>query len=92
MAQQQTDTIKGILSKIVYKNPDNDYFIGRLQNEDNNQQITVVGYTLDIKPGEKISATGRWVNSKKYGPQFEIQCIDVMVPATEEGIERYLGS
>ncbi len=92
MAQQQTDTIKGILSKIVYRNPDNDYFIGRLQNEENNQQITVVGYTLDIKPGEKISATGRWVNSRKYGPQFEIQCIEVTVPATEEGIEKYLGS
>jgi len=92
MAQQQTDTIKGILSKIVYRNPDNDYFIGRLQNEEDNQQITVVGYALDIKPGEKISAAGRWVNSRKYGPQFEIQCIEVTVPATEEGIEKYLGS
>jgi len=92
MVECQPDKISGILSKIVYKNPDNDYFIGRLLSEDNNQTITVVGYTLDIKPGERITASGKWVHNKKYGRQFEIDSIEVMVPTTEEGIEKYLGS
>ena len=92
MVECQPETISGILSKIVYKNPDNDYFIGRLLSEDNNQTITVVGYTLDIKPGERITASGKWVHNKKYGRQFEIAGIEVIVPTTEEGIEKYLGS
>ncbi|OQA21643.1 MAG: ATP-dependent RecD-like DNA helicase [Actinobacteria bacterium ADurb.Bin346] len=92
MVEKQPEKIKGALSKIVYKNPDNDYFIGRLITEEDHRQITVVGYGLNINPGEMITATGCWVNNKKYGLQFEIECIEVAVPATEEGIKKYLGS
>ncbi len=34
MVECQPDKISGILSKIVYKNPDNDYFIGKMLSEE----------------------------------------------------------
>ena len=92
MVENQPEKVKGILEKIVFRNPDNDYFIGKLRSEDNDELITIVGYMLEIQPGERISITGRWIMNKKYGKQFEIVNLEVLVPTTSVGIEKYLGS
>ena len=92
MEELQTVKISGVLEKIVYRNQDNDYFIGRLRCEETGQLVTAVGYTLEIQPGERICISGQWVTNKKYGRQFEIKDIDVLVPTTLEGLEKYLGS
>ncbi|MCL4378708.1 MAG: ATP-dependent RecD-like DNA helicase [Actinobacteria bacterium] len=84
--------IKGVLERIVYKNPENDYFIGKLRTEDGNEIITITGYSIEIQPGEKIEISGKWVFNKKYGKQFEIKNIEFLNPTTVEGIEKYLGS
>ncbi len=84
--------INGVLEKIVYRNPDNDYFIGRLRCEETGELITAVGYAMEIQTGERICVYGQWVINKKYGRQFEIKDIDILVPATLDGLEKYLGS
>ena len=92
MNDSQTEKIIGFLEKIVYRNPDNDYFIGRLRCEETGDLITAVGYALEIQPGERICINGQWVINKKYGRQFEIKDIDILVPSSLEGLKKYLGS
>lgn len=92
MLENQPEKIKGVLSKIVYRSPDSDYFIGKMLSEEDNQTITIVGHTLEIQPGETLAVCGKWVVNSKYGKQFEIESIEVNEPATASGIEKYLGS
>ena len=92
MVEPQPVKIKGILEKIVYRNPDDDYFIGKLRSEINNKLVTIVGHMYEIQTGENIVITGKWVENKKYGLQLEIADIEVLMPATLNGIEKYLGS
>ncbi len=92
MPENQPEKIKGVLNKIIYRSPDNNYFIGKMLSEEDNRTITVVGHAQDIQPGESLTVCGKWVFNNKYGKQFEIESIEVMAPATEAGIEKYLGS
>ncbi|MBM3712188.1 MAG: ATP-dependent RecD-like DNA helicase [Actinobacteria bacterium] len=92
MLEEQPLKIIGTLEKIVFKNPDNDYFIGKLRSEEKHELITIVGHMIEIQPGERISITGKWVENKKYGLQLEIASFEVIIPTTTDGIEKYLGS
>src|SRR5665647_529232 len=92
MPENQPEKIKGVLNKIVYRSPDNNYFIGKMLSEEDNRTITIVGHTLEVQPGEALTVYGKWVTNSKYGKQFEIESIEVLAPATEAGIEKYLGS
>jgi exodeoxyribonuclease V alpha subunit len=92
MPENQPEIIKGVLNKIVYRSPDNNYFIGKMLSEEDNRTITIVGNALEVQPGEALTVYGKWVTNSKYGKQFEIESIEVLAPVTEAGIEKYLGS
>ena len=92
MDDNKSIKLKGTVERIVYRNPDNDYIIARFKAEESQEMLTIVGQSIDTQPGERLEVKGRWVFNKKYGNQFEIESIEVLVPATVEGIEKYLGS
>src|SRR6202042_2645210 len=54
--------------------------------------ITVVGALLGAQVGESLRLTGRWVSHPKYGRQFDVHSYTTVLPATVQGIRRYLGS
>src|SRR5438045_4591498 len=54
--------------------------------------LTVVGSLLGVQPGESLRLVGRWGSHPKYGRQFEVHSFTTVLPATVQGIERYLGS
>lgn len=54
--------------------------------------LTVVGNLLGAQPGESLRLTGRWKSHPQYGRQFEAQSFTTVLPATIQGIRRYLGS
>src|SRR5262249_3476863 len=54
--------------------------------------ITVVGNLLGVQPGESLRLAGRWKSHPQYGRQFEVQQYTTLLPATLQGIRRYLGS
>src|SRR4030042_3047093 len=87
----QKSKIKGILEKIVFKNSETGFTVGRVRVDDNNL-VTIVGNTFELQCGEKLEVTGRWILSKSYGQQFEIESIETSEPTTVIGIENYLGS
>lgn len=53
---------------------------------------TIVGNLAGLSPGEHLSLDGRWTVDPKYGSQFRVEQARTTVPATVDGIEKYLGS
>jgi exodeoxyribonuclease V alpha subunit len=54
--------------------------------------LMVVGALLGVQPGESLRLVGRWGSHPRYGRQFEVESFTTVLPATVQGIERYLGS
>jgi ATP-dependent exoDNAse (exonuclease V) alpha subunit len=50
------------------------------------------GHAATISPGERITATRKWVNDRTHGQQFKAQFLRATASSSAEGIERYLGS
>lgn len=81
--------ITGQVERIVFQNPENNYTVARLLDKD--KLTTIIG-NMAINPGETIELEGKWVDSKKYGPQFQVESYRTVLPTTLKGIEKYLGS
>ncbi|MEU8351331.1 ATP-dependent RecD-like DNA helicase [Streptomyces sp. NPDC048845] len=54
--------------------------------------LTVVGSLLGAQPGESLRMEGRWGSHPQYGKQFTVENYTTVLPATVQGIRRYLGS
>lgn len=86
------DTIYGYIERITYYSEEDDYVVARLREKGKRELTTIVGNLAGINPGESLKLQGKWVQNKKYGEQFRVEYYDTVVPATVNGIERYLGS
>jgi len=89
---QQPTTLTGVVERLTYTNPDNGYTVARFQAGGRFGLVTIVGQLADVHPGARLKLEGRWKTHPKYGEQFEIERYVEEMPATVEGIKRYLGS
>ena len=85
-------TLKGQVQRVTYVDPDSGFTIAQIQPIGNGGQITVVGNLMAPAPGTLLKLTGRWTEHEKFGRQFKVARFEATVPASTEGIERYLGS
>ncbi|GAA0725325.1 ATP-dependent RecD-like DNA helicase [Dactylosporangium roseum] len=86
-------TLDAVLERITYVNEETGYTIARVAIERSGSDLlTVVGSLLGVQPGESLRLVGRWGNHPRYGRQFEVHSFTTVLPATVQGIERYLGS
>jgi len=97
--------LRGVVERITYQNPENGYTVARLAPEraaaeggeveaarGDDRLITLVGTLVDLTPGEAIVAHGWWRNNPKHGWQFHALDYRTTLPATTQGMRRYLGS
>src|SRR5262249_47782777 len=54
--------------------------------------VTVIGPLLGVVAGEALELTGFWQRHKEHGWQFLAQSYRTMLPATTQGLRKYLGS
>nr|WP_203850835.1 ATP-dependent RecD-like DNA helicase [Dactylosporangium siamense] len=86
-------TLDAVLERITYVSEETGYTIARVATDRSGQDLlTVVGALLGAQPGESLRLVGRWGSHPKYGKQFEVHSFTTVLPATIQGIERYLGS
>jgi len=82
-----------VLERITYANDETGYTIARVATDRCGADLlTVVGALLGVQPGESLRLVGRWSSHPRYGRQFEVESYTTVLPATIQGIERYLGS
>ena len=54
--------------------------------------VTIIGHMAGVSPGQSLKIEGHWQTHPKYGQQFKVQSYDVTIPATVDGIRKYLES
>jgi len=91
-ATAPTAVLTGVLEHITYSNQDTGYTVARVATERGGDPVTVVGPLLGAQAGEHLHLEGRWRNHPMYGRQFEVRSYRAVLPATVQGIRRYLGS
>jgi exodeoxyribonuclease V alpha subunit len=94
--------LRGVVERITYHNPENGYTVARLAPEragpeaeaarGDDRLVTLVGTLVDLTPGEAIVAHGWWRNDPKHGWQFTTVDYRTALPATLQGLQKYLGS
>ena len=82
----QSVTLKGVVERITYTNPDNGYTVARFQADRHFGLVTIVGALANVNPGARLKLEGRWKTHPKYGEQFEITRYVEEMPATVEGL------
>jgi exodeoxyribonuclease V alpha subunit len=94
------EAVEGLVERITYYNAETGYTVLRLRpagrrsafaaGEDD--LLTVVGNLPEVNPGESLRLEGAWIAHAQYGKQFKADRCEQVLPASVEGIKRYLGS
>ncbi|MCI0397641.1 MAG: helix-hairpin-helix domain-containing protein, partial [Chloroflexi bacterium] len=103
MTGRSPEQISGSVERITFYNEENGYTVLRLKPDSRSMLpykypgrgqdlVTVVGNLPEVTPGEWLKLTGRWDTHSKHGRQFQADTCEQSLPATAEGIKRYLGS
>jgi exodeoxyribonuclease V alpha subunit len=87
----ELERLRGVVERLTYVSQDG-YTVLRLKARGHAELVTVVGHLPDVSPGESLKLDGSWVHHSQYGRQFKVERCEQLLPATLEGIRRYLGS
>lgn len=84
--------LSAVIERITYQSAENGYSILKANVKGYNDLVTLVGNMPEVTVGTVMVAEGEWKVNKQYGSQFVVSTYEEAMPATEFGIEKYLGS
>ncbi|WP_442875135.1 SF1B family DNA helicase RecD2 [Actinoplanes sp. NBC_00393] len=91
--QKAQHVLEAVLERLTYVNEETGYTVARVATpKSGSDLLTVVGALLGAQPGESLRMSGWWSSHPQYGRQFEVLSYTTVLPATIQGIRRYLGS
>lgn len=86
----ETETIEGTIDGITFRSEETGYTVFRIKIEGRDGIFKMVAQS-DAMEGQVILAVGQWVDSS-WGSQFKASTVTASLPATVEGVARYLAS
>ena len=89
---QNTDTLTGVLERIIFLNEENHYTIAEFRRDDNDEKTTIVGPLPGAQCGETLHLRGQWTKHAQHGDQFKVDSFKAELPSSVYGIRKYLGS
>ncbi len=92
MSSKKKLQLKGQIKRITYYNQESGYTVAQIMVGGRRQPVTVVGNLIEPTPGQVLEMEGEWKVHSRYGKQFHLSSCKCTVPASTEGIRRYLGS
>src|SRR5919202_258161 len=84
--------LEATLERITFANAQTGYTVARVDTGRGGDLVTVVGSLVGAHPGETLRLRGRWGAHPQFGRQFTVEDYTTVLPATVQGIRRYLGS
>ena len=84
-------SVEAVVVRTLYSNQDTGWCVVRCRG-DRGAQLTAVGSLLGVLPGDRLRLTGRWVVHPSFGEQLEVATWVALLPSTQDGIRRFLGS
>ncbi len=88
----EQDCVIGVVERVTFFNEDNGFSILKIKVKNQAEPTTIVGELGAIAVGEYVSCQGQWVIDRKYGRQLKVSSIEIALPDSLMGIERYLSS
>jgi exodeoxyribonuclease V alpha subunit len=85
-------SLVGHLERITYFNAQNHYTVAQFITAKTHNKITIVGNLPAPSPGQTMRIKGEWQDHPKFGQQFKIKFFETELPASVEGIRKYLAS
>ncbi len=86
------ETLQCIIERITFHNDENGFSVIKCRVKGKREIITAVGSIPKVYTGSVLKLYGSWKMHSKYGMQFAFQHCEETLPATVEGIKKYLGS
>ncbi len=99
MAQTSSDNtgidqlaiLEGVVERLTYQHPTSGYTVLKLKTA-RGAEVVAVGQMGGVNPGERVHLDGMWTTHPNHGRQFRVTTFRAVLPATTEGIRKYLGS
>ena len=94
-SQPQSSTqevLAGLVERVAFHNTENGFCVLRAKARGHRDLVTIVGHAATISAGERITASGEWINDRIHGHQFKARFLKTSAPTSIDGIEKYLGS
>ena len=98
----ESDTLEGAVERITYYAGESGFSVIRVKpaarshvpqgTVSRDGLVTVVGELPEVNPGESLKLWGAWTSHPRHGRQFRVERCEQVLPATVEGLRRYLGS
>jgi exodeoxyribonuclease V alpha subunit len=82
--------LEGVVQAIRFVNPENFWTVASVRTPEG--EATVVGPLPGLSEGMTVRAEGRWEDNPRFGRRFKSERYTEVVPATKEGLARYLAS
>lgn len=85
-------TITGFIERIKFRNEDNGYTVLSVTDQNDGDEVIMVGTLAYAAEGDMIEASGHMTEHPVYGEQLQIESYEMKPPQDELSMERYLGS
>lgn len=90
--EQKPIELEGQIEGIPFSSDETGFAVARVRVAGYREPVTVAGNLPAPRPGEMLKMQGFWIDHPKFGRQFKVLSHKPVVPATPEGIRKYLGS
>ncbi len=88
-----SETLRGIVDRVTYHNPDNGWSVLRVFPFNSpSQQETVIVHQMKVFAGATMEFQGAWTTHPRFGRQFKATQAAERKPASAAALEKYLGS
>ncbi|MBC2713393.1 MAG: ATP-dependent RecD-like DNA helicase [Desulfosarcina sp.] len=91
-SEANLDRLAGQIERITYSDDESGFTIAQVKVFNRPGLVTVVGSLMAPAPGEVLKMQGVWTQHPRFGEQFKVVHCQTQVPATVNGIKKYLGS
>jgi exodeoxyribonuclease V alpha subunit len=101
-------TLSGVVERITFQNEETGYTVARLlpnrrrgdaddagaehAHTGDDHLVTIIGTLLGVVAGEALELSGFWQRHAQHGWQFTVHNYRSILPATTQGLRKYLGS
>lgn len=95
MIEREDEVVDVVVENVTYRSDDGRFVVVRVERvhaspEEN--QFVAVGDLGEVKKGESLRLRGAFGQHRQHGSRFEVRSFAPILPTTEQGMIRYLGS
>ena len=68
---------EGIISKVIFYNPENTYIVAVFETDD--EEITITGSMSYVNNDDRYRIKGNYVTHPRYGKQFKVSSYEIIL-------------